>query len=143
MGARLSRRPRGSGLGFQRDQSARGELDGFLFVFPQYNWGYPGVLKNALDYLYDEWRGKPASLFTYGTRGGNKAAAQFVIVLNGLHMQVLDHVEAVITDDDVDPGWQLIDPEATLAPTRPQLTAINAQLARALTAVTGPAVTGS
>jgi NAD(P)H-dependent FMN reductase len=124
MGARLSRRPRGSGLGFQCDQSARGELDGFLFVFPEYNWGYPGVLKNALDYLYDEWRGKPASLFTYGTRGGNKAAAQFVIVLN-------------------DPGWQLIGPEATLAPTRPQLTAINAQLARALTAVTGPGVTGT
>ena len=26
--------------------------DGFLFVFPRYNWGYPAVLKNALDYLY-------------------------------------------------------------------------------------------
>ena len=25
--------------------------DGFIFVFPQYNWGYPAVLKNALDYL--------------------------------------------------------------------------------------------
>ncbi len=33
--------------------------DGFLFVFPQYNWGYPAVLKNALDYLYREWRGRP------------------------------------------------------------------------------------
>jgi NAD(P)H-dependent FMN reductase len=116
--------------------------DGFLFVFPQYNWGYPGVLKNALDYLYDEWRGKPASLFSYGTRGGNKAAAQFVMVLNGLHMQVLDRVEAVITDGDVDAGWQLIDPEATLAPTRPQLAAIDAQLTGALAAVIRPAVTG-
>jgi hypothetical protein len=26
--------------------------DGFVLVFPQYNWGYPAVLKNALDYLY-------------------------------------------------------------------------------------------
>src|SRR5580693_917161 len=36
-------------------------FDGFIFVFPQYNWGYPGVLKNALDFLYAEWGGKPAS----------------------------------------------------------------------------------
>ncbi len=46
-------------------------------MFPQYNWGYPAVLKNALDYLYREWRDKPASFITYGTRGGTKAAEQF------------------------------------------------------------------
>ncbi len=23
---------------------------GFVFVFPQYNWGYPAALKNAFDY---------------------------------------------------------------------------------------------
>jgi NAD(P)H-dependent FMN reductase len=47
---------------------------GFVFVFPQYNWGYPAVLKNALDFLYAEWGGKPASCVTYGTRGGNRGA---------------------------------------------------------------------
>jgi NAD(P)H-dependent FMN reductase len=46
-------------------------FDGFIFVFPQYNWGYPAPLKNALDYLYVEWRDKPASFVTYGTRGGH------------------------------------------------------------------------
>lgn len=97
-------------------------FDGFLFVFPQYNWGYPAVLKNALDYLYVEWRDKPASVFTYGTRGGNKGAQQLLTVLHGLHMAVLEnHVEAVITDDDVDPDWQLTDPAATLRPALPQL----------------------
>ncbi len=35
--------------------------DGFIFVFPQYNWGYPAPLKNALDYLYIEWRDKPVT----------------------------------------------------------------------------------
>lgn len=107
--------------------------DGFFFVFPQYNWGYPAVLKNALDYLYEEWHGKPASFLTYGTRGGGKAAVQFTGVLNGLHMRVLDdHVEAVITDDDVDGDWQLKDTGATLQPVRPRLAAIDAQLAAAL-----------
>jgi hypothetical protein len=74
-------------------------------VFPQYNWGYPAVLKNALDYLYREWRDKPASFITYGTRGGIKAAEQFTGVLQGLHVRVLDHAEAVITDVD-DPGGE-------------------------------------
>lgn len=70
-------------------------IDGFLFVFPQYNRGYPAALKNALDFLYVEWRNKPASVFTYGTRGGGKGAQQLITVLHGLHMNVLeDHVDA-------------------------------------------------
>jgi NAD(P)H-dependent FMN reductase len=106
--------------------------DGFLFVFPQYNWGYPAVLKNALDYLYWEWRDKPASFITYGTRGGSKAAEQFTSVLQGLHVRVLDHVEAVITDDDLDEDWQLRDIGATLHPVLPALAAIDFQMTEAL-----------
>jgi NAD(P)H-dependent FMN reductase len=106
--------------------------DGFLFVFPQYNWGYPAVLKNALDYLYWEWRDKPVSFMTYGTRGGSKAAEQFTEVLHGLHMRVLDHVEAVITDDDLDEDWQLKDIRATLHPVQPALAAIDFQMTEAL-----------
>ena len=107
-------------------------FDGFFFVFPQYNWGYPGALKNALDYLYREWRNKPATFATYGTHGGNRAAAQFSGVLGGLHLRELPaHLELVITDDDVDDEWQLIDIEATLSPYREQVRAVDAQLAAA------------
>ena len=49
---------------------------GFVLVFPQYDWGYPATLKNALDYLYDEWHDKPATTVTYGTRGGGLGADQ-------------------------------------------------------------------
>ncbi|MGW7536070.1 NADPH-dependent FMN reductase [Amycolatopsis sp. NPDC054798] len=106
---------------------------GFLFVFPQYNWGYPGVLKNALDFLYREWRDRPASLLTYGSRGGGKAAEQFTGVLHGLHMRVLDtHVEAVITDQDVDDQGQLLDLDRTLRPNRAVLRKLGAEMAEAL-----------
>ena len=32
-------------------------FQGFVFVTPQYNWGYPAALKNTWDYLYKEWNG--------------------------------------------------------------------------------------
>ena len=42
----------------------------------QYNWGYPAALKNAVDYLYHSWNGKPAMIVSYGSHGGGKGAAQ-------------------------------------------------------------------
>jgi NAD(P)H-dependent FMN reductase len=108
---------------------------GFVFVFPQYNWGYPAPLKNALDFLYAEWGGKPASCVTYGTRGGNRGARQLREVLTGLHMRELeDHLEVVITESDVDVqgDWQLKDLERTLRPYEAQTRTINTQMIEAL-----------
>ncbi len=33
-------------------------FDGFVIVTPEYNSGIAGVLKNAIDYLFEEWRNK-------------------------------------------------------------------------------------
>lgn len=123
---------------YQHDHTKRwsrtvDSYSGFLFVFPQYNWGYPAALKNALDYLYHEWRDKPATVATYGTRGGGKGAAQLLQVLQGLHMRALEnHLELTITDADVDENWQLIDLDATLRPYREQVRRIDEQLIEAI-----------
>jgi NAD(P)H-dependent FMN reductase len=61
----------------------------FIFVSPQYNWGYPAPLKNALDHLYREWSGKPAMIVTYGGHGGGKCADQLRQVLDGLKMKTV------------------------------------------------------
>ena len=58
----------------------------FVFVTPQYNWGYPAPLKNALDHLYAEWGGKPAMIVSYGGHGGGRCAEQLQQVCQGLHM---------------------------------------------------------
>ncbi|HEX3920187.1 MAG TPA: NADPH-dependent FMN reductase [Caulobacteraceae bacterium] len=57
---------------------------GVVIVSPQYNWGYPAPLKNAIDHLYPEWRGKPVLIITYGSQGGGKCAAQLREVLGGM-----------------------------------------------------------
>ncbi|KAJ9288381.1 hypothetical protein DTO021C3_3900 [Paecilomyces variotii] len=71
----------------QRWSKEIASYDAFIFVTPQYNWGYPAALKNAIDYLYNEWKGKPAMIVSYGGHGGGKAAAQLKQVLHGLHMR--------------------------------------------------------
>lgn len=41
-------------------------FDGFIIVTPEYNYGYPASLKNALDYLYHEWSNKAVAFVGYG-----------------------------------------------------------------------------
>ena len=63
---------------------------GVVFVTPQYNWGYPAALKNAIDHLYAEWAGKPGLIVSYGSRGGEKCAAQLRQVLTGLDVRLTE-----------------------------------------------------
>ncbi|KAK2601775.1 hypothetical protein QQS21_004659 [Conoideocrella luteorostrata] len=63
--------------------------DAFIFVTPQYNWSIPASLKNALDYLFHEWNGKPVVIVTYGGRGGGKAADHLRQILTGLRMRII------------------------------------------------------
>jgi NAD(P)H-dependent FMN reductase len=61
--------------------------DAFVFVIPEYNHSYNAATKNALDYLSQEWRGKPAGIVTYGgASGGVRAAQMLVPVLGALQM---------------------------------------------------------
>lgn len=50
------------------------EGDGFVFVTPEYNHSYSAVLKNAVDYLFQEWHYKPVAFISYGsTAAGSRA----------------------------------------------------------------------
>ncbi len=51
------------------------EADAFIFVTAEYNFGYPSPLRNALEYLVQEWAYKPAGIISYGgISGGTRAA---------------------------------------------------------------------
>jgi NAD(P)H-dependent FMN reductase len=64
--------------------------DGYVFLTPEYNHGYPAALKNALDHLYLEWNHKPVTFVTYGgSAGGVRAAEQLVQVAVELKMAPL------------------------------------------------------
>lgn len=66
--------------------------DGYVFVTPEYNHGYPGVLKNAIDHLHGEWRRKPVAFVGYGGPGaGIRAVEQLRQVVVELEMAPLRH----------------------------------------------------
>ena len=65
------------------------ELDGYIFVTPEYNHGIPAVLKNALDYAYAEYNRKPASFVGYGGVGAARGVEQLRLVLLALQMAPL------------------------------------------------------
>ncbi|MFD1707707.1 NADPH-dependent FMN reductase [Siminovitchia sediminis] len=57
------------------------ELDGFVFVTPEYNKGITSGLKDAIDYLYVEWNNKAAGIVSYGSSLGVTAANNLRLIL--------------------------------------------------------------
>lgn len=62
--------------------------DGLIVVSPEYNHSFPGVLKNTLDYLYDEYRHKPIGIVgtSKSQMGGVRMVEQLRLVAIELHM---------------------------------------------------------
>jgi NAD(P)H-dependent FMN reductase len=68
--------------------------DAYVFVTPEYNFGPPPSLLNALNYVYKEWNYKPAGIVSYGgVSGGVRSALVEKITLTTLKMMPM--VEAV------------------------------------------------
>ena len=68
--------------------------DAFVFVTPEYDFGMPPAMLNALDYLYMEWNYKPAGFVSYGgVSGGTRSVQMAKQVLTSL--KVMPIPEAV------------------------------------------------
>lgn len=81
------------------------EFDGFIFVSPEYNRSFPGLIKNALDvgsrpYGASKWAGKPAAVATAspGTYGGFGSAQHLRQVLTFLDMPMLQQPEMYLAN---------------------------------------------
>lgn len=65
--------------------------DAFIFVTPEYNYGMPAPLKNAIDYLVKEWAYKPVAFVGYGgIAGGTRSIQQLKQVVQMLRMFAFD-----------------------------------------------------
>ncbi|MFL6119202.1 NADPH-dependent FMN reductase [Actinophytocola sp.] len=90
------------------DWSARVDsADAFIFVMPEYNYGFTAPLKNAIDYLHHEWTYKPVGLVSYGgVAAGTRAAQMIKAVVTTLKMMPVTEavsipfVHGMINEDD-------------------------------------------
>jgi NAD(P)H-dependent FMN reductase len=71
-----------------KDWSARVEAaDAFAFVTPEYNYGFNAPLKNAIDFLHEEWHYKAVGFVSYGgISAGTRAVQLLKPVLTGLKL---------------------------------------------------------
>jgi NAD(P)H-dependent FMN reductase len=61
--------------------------DAFVIVTPEYNYGLTAPVKNALDYLNQEWKDKPIGFVSYGgIAAGTRAVQQLKQVVTTLKM---------------------------------------------------------
>ena len=114
-------------LGIQSDEI--GEISfAFVFVIPEYNYGYNAAIKNAIDYLNQEWQYKPLGFVTYGgVAAGTRAMQMLKQVVSALKMVPM--TEAV----NIPFVQQFLDDDRTLQPNdvmESAATAVLAELAR-------------
>lgn len=90
--------------------------DAIVIVTPEYNYGYPAPVKNALDFIYQEWNYKPVGFVSYGgVAAGTRSVQLLKPVVNALKMVAMadnvnipfiakhvDEQNKFITDDTID-----------------------------------------
>src|SRR5690606_17434234 len=60
--------------------------DAFVVVVPEYNHGYPAIIKAMIDHADAEWYAKPVAIVSYGgISGGLRAVEQLRLVFAELH----------------------------------------------------------
>lgn len=90
--------------------------DAVIFVLPEYNHSYNAATKNAVDFLYEEWRYKAAGIVCYGGGArGTRAAQHFKTVLTALKMTHVGDVAIGLSEVPVIEGVLTATPQMTRA----------------------------
>lgn len=93
--------------------------DAVAFVIPEYNHSFNAATKNAIDFLYHEWRFKPFSVVSYGGQSrGLRASVALRTVLTSLAMAPAGDVAISLVDRPVIEGVFTPDEAVTRAALR-------------------------
>jgi len=73
----------------QKWLSKLAQADAYVFVTPEYNHSIPAVLKNALDYVKNEFVHRPAAIVSHGGVGGARATEHLKNILSEVGLIVI------------------------------------------------------
>lgn len=80
------------------------EFDGYVVVTPEYNHSIPGSLKNALDFVFQEFGDKVVGFVGYGANGGVRAVEALRLVFANYRTAAVRGTGAFSIIDDVADG---------------------------------------
>ena len=103
------------------------DADAIVVVDPEYNGFFPAPLKNAIDFLYAEWEGKPMAVVGYGFGGATRSIGALTTLLENLKARIVGSVSLFFNQDLSTQG------ELTITEGKPEeLRALSQQLAAAV-----------
>jgi NAD(P)H-dependent FMN reductase len=86
------------------------EADAVIMLVAEYNYSFTAVLKNAIDWIFKPWNGKPVALIGYGWVGGARAITQLRGVLGSMIATQPMETEANLRfTKEIDLGGNIID----------------------------------
>jgi len=102
--------------------SKLGTADAFIIITPEYNHGYPAILKHAIDSIYAEWFVKAGAIVSYGAASAGLRASEQIrqvlaelrthIVRNGIAIsgasQKIDENGTWIGTEDMSPAFKSV-----------------------------------
>jgi NAD(P)H-dependent FMN reductase len=91
------------------------EADGFIIVTPEYDYGVPAALKNAIDFVSNEWNYKPVAFVSYGASAGGARAVEHLRGSAGW-LRLYDLREQVVMPN----YWGQLDKNGKFQPTESQ-----------------------
>lgn len=91
------------------------EADGYIIVTAEYNYSIPAVLKNAIDFVSNEWGHKPVAFVSYGAGAGGARAVEHLRGVSGW-LRMYDLREQVV----IPRYWEQLDEHGKFQPSTSQ-----------------------
>lgn len=83
--------------------------DGMVMLVPEYNYHMSAVQKNAIDWLYTEWKDKPVAAISYGWGGGELSYKMLDALLQKVEANLQPEAAHLYFAKDISPAGELID----------------------------------
>ena len=93
----------------QQWQDMVSQADKIIFTVPEYNHSLSAIQKNAIDWLYHEWKDKPVAFVAYGFYAGKHSLAQLEEMGSVLKWQVSGRIVGLQFTEDIDLDGTVID----------------------------------
>lgn len=75
--------------------------DAVVLIMPEYNHAMSALQKNAIDWLFSEWRDKPAGVVAYGFYGGQHSIDNFQAINDNIKLDVVEPIVQLYLGKDI------------------------------------------